>query len=82
MQHKPIRVVKKRAATPQYVSPNQLTLVGFDTPMIKNFIVVTAGLKWLKAFPGTILSVTMTNYLVPLEGDSDTRTGNIWQYFY
>jgi len=32
MQSKIEKVFKKRAATPRYISPNQLTLAGFETP--------------------------------------------------
>lgn len=45
MQAKPIKAVKKRAATPQYVSPNQLTLVGFDTPFDQKLY---KGNRWVK----------------------------------
>lgn len=36
---------KKRAATSWYVSPNQLTLVGFDTPLWSKFYI---GNRWVK----------------------------------
>jgi len=45
MQDKPIKAVKKRAATPQYVSPNQLTLLGFDTPFDQKLY---KGNRWVK----------------------------------
>ena len=45
MQAKPIKAVKKRAATPQYVSPNQLTLVGFDTSFDQKLY---KGNRWVK----------------------------------
>ena len=32
MQGDRINSIKKRASTPNYVSPNQLTLCGFETP--------------------------------------------------
>ena len=45
MQDKPIKAVKKRAATPQYVSPNQLILLGFDTPFDQKLY---KGNRWVK----------------------------------
>ena len=38
MQDKPITIVKKRIATPQYITTNQLTLVEFDTPFDQKFL--------------------------------------------
>ena len=45
MQDKPLKTVKKRAATPQYVSPNQLTLTGFDTPFDQKLY---KGNRWVR----------------------------------
>jgi len=45
MQDKPKKAIKKRAATPQYVSPNQLTLLGFDTPFDQKLY---KGNRWVR----------------------------------
>ena len=45
MQDKPLKAVKKRAATPHYVSPNQLTLAGFDTPFDQKLY---KGNRWVR----------------------------------
>ena len=45
MQDKPLKAAKKRAATPQYVSPNQLTLAGFDTPFEQKLY---KGNRWVR----------------------------------
>ena len=45
MQDKPLKAVKKRAATPQYVSLNQLTLAEFDTPFDQKLF---KGNRWVR----------------------------------
>lgn len=45
MQGKPRKAVRKRASTPVYVSPNQLTLCGFETPFEQ---ALTATNRWVK----------------------------------
>ena len=45
MQDKLIKAVRKRAATPHYVSPNQLTLVEFDTPFDQKLY---KGNRWVR----------------------------------
>jgi len=45
MQGKPSKATKKLASTPKYVSPNQLTLVGFETPFAQK---LTRGNRWVK----------------------------------
>ena len=37
--------IKKRASTPQYVSPNQLVLSGFETPFEQK---LTRDNRWVK----------------------------------
>lgn len=51
MQGKAVKVVKKRAATPQYISPNQLTLPGFDTPFEQKLTSQNRWVKMAKAIP-------------------------------
>jgi transposase, IS5 family len=45
MQAKSVTGTKKRAATPQYISPNQLTLLGFETPFEQK---LTTENRWVK----------------------------------
>lgn len=45
MQGKIEKVVKKRASTPVYVSPNQLTLAGFETPFDQKLF---KGNRWVR----------------------------------
>lgn len=45
MQVKPLKEVRKRAVTPQYVSPNQLTLCGFETPFSQS---LSRENRWVK----------------------------------
>jgi hypothetical protein len=45
MQEKPRKAVRKRASTPVYVSPNQLTLCGFETPFEQ---ALTSANRWVK----------------------------------
>jgi len=45
MQEKPRKAVRKRASTPLYVSPNQLTLCGFETPFEQ---ALTSSNRWVK----------------------------------
>ncbi|MCY7421007.1 MAG: IS5 family transposase [Chitinophagaceae bacterium] len=45
MQAKPRKAVRKRASTPVYVSPNQLTLWGFETPFGQ---ALTTTNRWIK----------------------------------
>ena len=44
MQGKTTKVVKKPASTPKYVSPNQLTLAGFETPFAQK---LTTENRWV-----------------------------------
>ncbi len=45
MQVKPLKEVRKRAVTPQYVSPNQLTICGFETPFSQ---ALSSENRWVK----------------------------------
>ena len=45
MHEKPRKAVRKRASTPLYVSPNQLTLCGFETPFEQ---ALTSANRWVK----------------------------------
>ena len=45
MQGKPRKSVRKRASTPLYVSPNQLTLCGFETPFEQ---ALTSANRWVQ----------------------------------
>ncbi len=45
MQGKPLKVSKKGAATPRYISPNQLTICGFETPFEQ---ALTSENRWVK----------------------------------
>ena len=45
MQTKTSKVSKKRASTPKYISPNQLTLGGFETPFEQK---LTSENRWIK----------------------------------
>lgn len=45
MQDKPRKAVRKRASTPIYSSPNQLTICGFETPFEQ---ALTANNRWVK----------------------------------
>lgn len=45
MQGKPLKATKKLASTPRYVSPNQLTLAGFETPFAQK---LTTENRWVK----------------------------------
>lgn len=49
MQGKIEKVVKKRASTPAYVSPNQLTLAGFETPFDQKLF---KGNRWVRMAHG------------------------------
>ena len=45
MQTKTSKVSKKCASTPKYISPNQLTLAGFETPFAQK---LTSNNRWIK----------------------------------
>ncbi|OYX97539.1 MAG: hypothetical protein B7Y76_07980 [Sphingobacteriia bacterium 35-40-5] len=51
MQGKPSKQVKKRAVTPKYISPNQLTLLGFETPFEQKLTTENRWVKMAKAIP-------------------------------
>jgi hypothetical protein len=51
MQAKATKGIKKRAATPHYVSPNQLTLLGFETPFEQKLTTENRWVKMAKLMP-------------------------------
>ena len=51
MQAKLIKRVKKCASTPRYISPNQLTLVGFETPFEQQLTTENRWVKMVKVIP-------------------------------
>jgi hypothetical protein len=51
MQGKAAKGIKKRAATPQYISPNQLVLMGFETPFEQKLTTKNRWVKMAKAIP-------------------------------
>lgn len=51
MQAKAAKGSKKRAATPQYISPNQLTLLGFETPFEQKLTTENRWVIMAKAVP-------------------------------
>ena len=52
MQAKSVTGTKKRAATPQYISPNQLILLGFETPFEQKFTTENRWVKMGQAYRG------------------------------
>ncbi len=51
MQGKSIKASKKHASTPRYVSPNQLTLAGFETPFVQKLTTENRWVKMAEAIP-------------------------------
>lgn len=51
MQGKPDKVPKKLAAKPSYISPNQLTLAGFETPFVNQLNKDNRWVKMAQAIP-------------------------------
>jgi hypothetical protein len=51
MQEKVAKVTKKRAATPHYISPNQFTLPGFETPFEQKLTIENRWVKMAKSIP-------------------------------
>jgi transposase, IS5 family len=51
MQGKAIKAIRKRASTPQYVSPNQLILSGFETPFAQSLTTENRWVKMSQAIP-------------------------------
>ncbi len=51
MQAKAAKGIKKRAATPQCISPNQLTLLGFETPFEQKLTTENRWVRMPKAIP-------------------------------
>ena len=51
MQTKTFKVSKKCASTPKYISQNQLTLAGFETPFAQKLICKNRWIKMADAIP-------------------------------
>ena len=51
MQGKATKQVKKPAATPRYISPNLLTLAGFETPFEQKLTTENRWVKMTQAIP-------------------------------
>ena len=68
MQTKTFKVSKKCASTPKYISPNQLTLAGFETPFAQK---LTSNNRWIKmadAIPWDKIVVHYDNLFKSAEG--------------
>ena len=68
MQTKTFKVSKKCASTPKYISPNQLTLAGFETPFAQK---LTSNNRWIKmadAIPWDKIIVHYDNLFKSAEG--------------
>ena len=68
MQGKAIRQSKKPAATPRYVSPNQLTLLGFETPFEQKLTTQNRWVKMAKAIPWDMIVVHYDKLFQSTEG--------------
>lgn len=68
MQGKAIRRSKKPAATPRYVSPNQLTLLGFETPFEQKLTTQNRWVKMAKAIPWDMIVVHYDKLFQSTEG--------------
>lgn len=68
MQGKQIKGSKKHASTPRYVSPNQLTLVGFETPFEQQLTTENRWVKMAKAIPWDRIVVYYDQLFTGTEG--------------
>jgi IS5 family transposase len=68
MQGKSSKAVKKRAVTPRYISPNQLTLLGFETPFEQKLTTENRWVKMAKAIPWDKLVVHYDKIFSSTEG--------------
>lgn len=68
MQGKSSKAVKKRAVTPRYISPNQLTLLGFETPFEQQLTTENRWVKMAKAIPWDKLVVHYDKIFSSTEG--------------
>lgn len=68
MQGKATRHVKKPAATPRYISPNQLTLVGFETPFEQKLTTENRWVKMAQAIPWDKIVIHYDKIFQSIEG--------------
>ncbi len=68
VQVKPTKAVRKRASTPTYVSPNQLTLCGFETPFAQKLNKNNRWVKMAHAIPWDKLVSAYDNLFKSTEG--------------
>ena len=68
MQGKVSQGTKKRAATPHYISPNQLTLLGFETPFEQKLTTENRWVKMAKAMPWDEVVVHYDRLFSSVEG--------------
>lgn len=68
MQGKPPKASKKRALTPQYISPNQLTLPGFETPFEQQLTNDNRWVKMAAAIPWDMIVVHYDRLFSSCEG--------------
>lgn len=68
MQGKQSKPTKKRASTPRYISPNQLTLAGFETPFEQQLTTENRWVKMAKAIPWDSIVVYYDHLFSATEG--------------
>ena len=68
MQAKATKGTKKRAATPHYISPNQLTLLGFETPFEQKLTTENRWVKMANAIPWDSIVVHYDRLFSSAEG--------------
>jgi hypothetical protein len=68
MQAKLSKRVKKSASTPHYISPNQLTLLGFETPFEQQLTTENRWVKMAKAIPWDSIVVYYDKLFTATEG--------------
>ena len=68
MQGKSAKAIRKRASTPQYVSPNQLTLSGFETPFYQKLTSHNRWVKMAQAIPWDKIVGHYDNLFKSIEG--------------
>ena len=68
MQAKSATGSKKRAATPHYISPNQLTFLGFETPFEQKLTTENRWVKMGQAIPWDAIVVHYNKLFSSSEG--------------
>ena len=68
MQAKATKGTKKGAATPHYISPNQLTLLGFETPFEQKLTTENRWVKMANALPWDSIVVHYDRLFSSAEG--------------